>query len=929
MNLVLCHTTADFDTLGAAVGVTRLHPGTRIVLAGGCHPTVQSFLALHRDEYQLIERRAVNIDAVEALTVVDTQSADRLGPIAPWLTAVAARGGTISIYDHHSSEEVSLPATRVVVEPVGAATTLIAEQLQAQSVALTGAEATVMALGIHVDTGSLTFASATARDAAALTWLMQQGASQSAIAEFVEPTLSPPLQTLIETAVASFQQEAQPGHTLGWVLLETAQYVPGLSALAERLITFMDVDSLLFGAWFPAKEPAQKLILIGRARGRTAAHGDRPGVDFHQLLAPLGGGGHPTAAAVTVSTSAPEQAFQTVLATLRQQIPPVPCAQELMSSPVRTILPTTLITAAQRLLLRYGHSGLSVVDEQGQLVGMISRRDIDLALHHGFGHAPVKGYMTTQVRTITPATPLPEIEALMVTYDIGRLPVLASGQLVGIVTRTDVLRRLHHDQQTAIAAASADHALALNAAAIATPPTAAQLWQTLQQRLDASLWAMLQVMAAVAVDHGWQLYLIGGGVRDLFLTPPTTPLRLQDVDLVVDSAYQTLEMGAGVVLAEAIKAQHPEVELQVYGKFQTAALVWHAGSGGHPSSRLVDIATARTEFYPYPAANPEVEASSIRQDLYRRDFTINALAVCLTPPHRGQLLDFFGGLVDLQQRQIRVLHANSFIEDPTRIFRAVRFAIRLDFHLDPQTERFIRHAIDSGVYQRLQAEMAQLPALQTRLKAELKYILEADYWEPALALLNRLGALVCLHSQLTMTDRLWRHLRRLSRWLSRVELFSSLLPYQMRLELLIAAIPAVDRGAVAQSLQLPQAAITRLAQLGQAEADILTGLLACDRPSQIVQLLQNYDLGTLVLVGVRHSQSTSRPLWRYLMQWSQVKAPLDGHDLKRLGYPPGSQYRTLLNELLAATLDGDVTDQHGAIAFLQQRYPLPQSPTWP
>ena len=925
MDLVLCHTTADFDTLGAAVGVTRLHPGTRIVLAGGCHPTVQNFLALHRDEYRLIERRAVNIDAVETLTVVDTQSIDRLGPLAPWLTAVAARGGTISVYDHHLSSEDSLLAMQVMVEPVGATTTLIAEKLQAQSVALTGAEATVMALGIHVDTGSLTFASATARDAAALTWLMQQGASQSAIAEFVEPTLSLPLQTLLETAVASFQQESQPGHTLGWVLLETTQYVPGLSALAERLITFMDVDSLLFGAWFPAKEQSQKLILIGRARGRTAAHGDLPGVDFHQLLAPLGGGGHPTAAAVTVSTTAPEQTFQTVLAALRQQIPPVPRAQELMSSPVRTILPNTLITEAQRILLRYGHSGLSVVDEQGQLVGMISRRDIDLALHHGFGHAPVKGYMTTQVRTITPTTPLPEIEALMVTYDIGRLPVLVSDQLVGIVTRTDVLRRLHHDQQTAIS----EHYPALNSDAIAASPTAGQLWQTLQQRLDASLWAMLQAMAAVAVDHGWQLYLIGGGVRDLFLTPTTTPLRLQDVDLVVDSAYQTLEMGAGVVLAEAIKVQHPEVELQVYGKFQTAALVWHAGSGGHSSSLLVDIATARTEFYPYPAANPEVEASSIRQDLYRRDFTINALAICLTPPNCGQLLDFFGGLVDLQQRQIRVLHANSFIEDPTRIFRAVRFAIRLAFCLDPQTERFIRHAIDSGVYQRLQAEMARLPALQARLKAELKYILEADYWEPALALLNRLGALICLHPQLTMTNLLWRHLRRLSRWLLRVEQLSSLLPYQMRLELLIAEIPAADREAVAQGLQLPQAATLRLTQLGQTEADILAGLPECDRPSQAVQLLQNYDLETLVLVGVRHPRSTSRQLWRYLMQWSQVKAPLDGHDLKRLGYPPGSHYRTLLNELLAATLDGDVTDHNSAIAFLQQRHPLPQSPPSP
>ncbi|MHC5828553.1 MAG: poly(A) polymerase, partial [Nostoc sp.] len=140
----------------------------------------------------------------------------------------------------------------------------------------------------------------------------------------------------------------------------------------------------------------------------------------------------------------------------------------------------------------------------------------------------------------------------------------------------------------------------------------------------------------------------------------------------------------------------------------------------------------RTEFYPYPAANPEVEASSIRQDLYRRDFTINALALRLTTPRTGvgaqqaaPLLDFFGGLIDLQAKQIRVLHANSFIEDPTRIYRGVRFAVRFGFQIEPQTEEFIRYAINSGVYDRTAQENSRTPALQTRLKTELKHILEA------------------------------------------------------------------------------------------------------------------------------------------------------------------------------------------------------------
>lgn len=919
MDLVLCHTTADFDTLGAAVGVALLHPGARIVLAGGCHPTVQQFLALHRDEYPLIERRAVDLDQVGAIAVVDAQALERLGPVADWVTTIAQRDGQVVVYDHHHSSDSNLPATETITEPVGAATTIVAEQLQARSVKLNTPQATVMALGIHVDTGSLTFTSSTARDAAALAWLMAQGASQSAIAEFVEPNLSPRLQALSETAIAHFQREHQPGHALGWVLLKTEQHVPGLSGLAERLITFMDVDSLLFGAWFLAKEDTKKLVLIGRARGRTAAKGDRRGIDFNELFSPLGGGGHPTAASVTYVSADPEADFQQLLSHLRDQIPPVPVARDLMSSPVRTILPSTRIQEAQRILLRYGHSGLSVVNSDGKLVGVISRRDIDLALHHGFGHAPVKGYMTTQVKTIAPTTPLPDLEALMVTYDIGRLPVLEDDQLVGVVTRTDVLRQLHHDQQDEV-----DEVTDL-AVPLVRPPAAPQLWETLQQRLDEHLWDMLQIMAGVAIDRGWQLYLVGGGVRDLFLTPNSVPLQLQDVDLVVDSAYQTLEMGAGVVLAEAIKTEYPEVDLQIYGRFQTAALVWHGNALQKSESFMVDIATARTEFYPYPAANPEVEASSIRQDLYRRDFTINALAIRLTQPHPGQLLDFFGGLVDLQQRHIRVLHANSFIEDPTRIYRAVRFAVRLEFILEPQTEGFIRHAINSGVYKRLQDEITKLPALQTRLKAELKYILEAAYWEPALALLDKLGALVCLHSELTMSDRLWRQLRRLSRWLRQVDQLSALSPWQMRLELLLTEIPAVDRAPVAANLQLTQASVERLAQFAAAETTLLENLPQCDRPSQKAHLLRNYDIETLILISVRQPRRLSTAIWRYLTDWSQVSAPLNGNDLKQLGYPPGPLYREILDNLLTATLDGEIETREDAIALLRQQHP--QSPS--
>ncbi|HBY81334.1 MAG TPA: poly(A) polymerase, partial [Cyanobacteria bacterium UBA11148] len=178
-----------------------------------------------------------------------------------------------------------------------------------------------------------------------------------------------------------------------------------------------------------------RLTIIGRSHIE--------GTNLNTLFQPLGGGGHSQAVAVNLRDVNPGVILEQLIEQLKAQIPHPLTARELMSSPVRTIRPDTTIAEAQRILLRYGHSGLSVVDETDQLVGIISRRDIDLALHHGFGHAPVKGYMSRNLKTITPETSLPEIESLMVTYDIGRLPVLDDGQLVGIVTRTDILRQWH------------------------------------------------------------------------------------------------------------------------------------------------------------------------------------------------------------------------------------------------------------------------------------------------------------------------------------------------------------------------------------------------------------------------------------------------------------------------------------------------------
>lgn len=924
MDLILCHTTSDFDALGAAVGLTRLKPGAKLVLTGGAHPAVRDFLALHRDEYALIERRAVNPQTIQSLVVVDTQKRDRLGKAAEWLDLPHLK--SIKVYDHHLDIESDIPAIYTQIEPVGATTTLIAEQLQQSSIKLTSFEATVMALGIHVDTGSLTYDQTTPRDAAALAWLMAQGASVRQIAEYVDPGLSPQLQTLLREALDDLHSQTYLGYTISWVILKTPEFVPGLSSLISRLVELTESDALLLAADYPGSggeddtgnssinlspsSPLSRLIVIGRSRIE--------GTNLNELFQPLGGGGHSQAAAVRLRDVDSRTLIEQLLTQLKDQIPQPLTARELMSSPVRTIRPDTTISEAQRILLRYGHSGLSVVDENDHMVGVIARRDLDLALHHGFGHAPVKGYMSKNIQTITPQTPLSEIESLMVTYDIGRLPVLNDGQLVGIVTRTDVLRQLHQErtQERRNREASSQQQEA---------PAPYCTLAHLRERLAPPLWELLTKAAQEAEQRGWHLYLVGGAVRDLLLADPAEPLLLKDIDLVVDGFHRSADTGAGVALAEVLQKTYPNARQSIHGAFQTAALLWH--NDPVLDSLWVDIATARTEFYPYPAANPEVEASSIRQDLYRRDFTINALAVRLTASPSGglPLLDFFGGLLDLRSRQIRVLHANSFIEDPTRIYRAVRFAVRLGFEIEPQTEAYIRYAIDSGVYERSLSENSRAPALQTRLKAELKHILQAPYWKPALELLASLGALRCIHPTLELDPKLWWQVRLVDRWLQRFDPDDSLKHWQVRLEVLIAHLAPEERGKVAKNLQLPDDSIERLEHLAQAQADLIQFLPTAQRPSEIVQQLREYKLPTLVLVALQSPRVVRRKLWQYLTTWATIQAPINGNDLRKLGYKPGPQYREILEALLAARLDGMIQDEAEAKAFLVKYYPFPSN----
>lgn len=559
----------------------------------------------------------------------------------------------------------------------------------------------------------------------------------------------------------------------------------------------------------------------------------------------------------------------------------------IMSFPVRTLEATATVAEARAQLLRHGYSGLPVVDGLGQFVGLISQRDMDIALHYGFGAAAIGQHLVTHCRTVTPDTAISALLEILNRHNLRRLPVLVNRQIVGIITTADILRAI------------GQHALQLPTQPVIT------LLPTLQQALKPEFWQVLQQASAIATAQRWQLYIVGGAVRDLLLKTQDqqgSNLLLPDIDLMVDGATE----GAGIELAKTMQGLHPDTQLTIHAKFQTAALKWQQDRD--LGNLEIDLATARTEFYPFPAANPEVASSSIDQDLHRRDFTINAMAIRLTGPDPGSLIDRFGGLEDLPAQHLRIIHPNSIIEDPTRIYRGVRFAVRFGFQFEPQTQQAIETAIASGIYQRIQQQHAIVPALQTRLKAELKYVLQSTDWQAVLAHLDQLQALTCLHPALHLTDTLWQQLRLAADW-------------ETKLDLLLASLPPLERTPTAKKLSLPPHRIERLQALTAAETQIAAGLARHDRPSQLVQLLQPYDNEMLDLIALRGDADCQEAIYYYRHHWSQVKPPLDGKDLQAIGYGPGPQFKQMLQALTVATLDGIVTSREEALAFLDLQFP--------
>lgn len=892
MEIITTHLEADFDGIASMVAAKKLYPEAHLVLPAGAQSRERAFLAKH--PLSLTALSNLDFTKITRLILVDAQHQDRLGPLEKVLEN---QNLSIHIFDHHPMEETNplLPrADYCKLDTVGATITLLCEELQARSLNWTAEEATLFAIALYEETGQFAYLNTTPRDFQLGAVLIQSGADLNQVVNYISRQWTPPQLELFH-ALLQAAQTLNLGHRR--ILLTTLtwpDYVQDIAPVVQQLAQLHGADAII-----AAVAMEGKVQIIGRSR--------HPDMDMNHITQAFGGGGHVMAAAASIKGLTLVEVEQKIHALLQEQAKTWLPIQRLMTAPVRTVKRDTTIKQTERLMTQYEVNALPVVNASGAFVGLATREAVQKALYHKLATHPIDHIMLRDIFLATPATPFEDVQHQMVERNQRIVPVLDNNQVVGIFSRTDLLRAMHQGFPAQLGEAeSPAEAPSLAASVTATTLRTSNLKKQLETRMPPALLSLLETIGQLADTQEVAAFLVGGFVRDFLMNIPNF-----DLDVVIE--------GDGLAFGKAL-AQQLKAEWRIHERFGTVSIALPK-SLNIPHMHHLDIATARTEYYEYPTALPTVERSSIKKDLYRRDFTINALAIRLNRT-TGELLDFFGGRRDIKDKIVRVLHSLSFVEDPTRVFRAIRFEQRFGFQISKETQHFIQQAETMELFQRLSG---------SRLGNELIHILEEPEPAKGVQRLNQFKLFRFIHPKLQWKEpgpALFDSAEKILAW---HDVESEQPEIERWLLYALAWFEPLGRAELVKTwkrLGFPQKTTTTVAGFLEAQSTLMRSLnkkhLA---PSETYALLTPW-LKELVLFLMAKAQSkptthiAMERIREYLTTFQHVSVSLTGHDLEEMGLPKGPAYRRVLDRVFKAKLDGLVTtpeDEYRlAKTFIQQ-----------
>jgi tRNA nucleotidyltransferase (CCA-adding enzyme) len=826
MQLILTHKSPDADALASLLGAYLLFPDSLPIYPEGS-PYPPELLSLYADALPLYSQEEIPWEKIEQAILVDCSSLGRTGNIGE---EVKRRNIPLTIIDHHLESQGEINVERSLLKPYGSATTILVDMMRENSFIPSPWQATLLALGIYADTGSLTYSSTTENDAQAVAYLLSCGANIPYLVPFLHPTLSEEERKLEEELRNNLRVENVKGVRVGIAGAKREEMSFNLAPIAASILE---------------KEDLEALFLLVEVEGRTYIVGKSKGEVFkvNDVLGRLGGGGHRNAASAAPSIPL-EEAIQRLLFLIPKGVRWEIEAEDIMSSPVRVISISSTVREALEVMRCFGFGGLPI-SEGGRIVGIITRKEAEKLVKYSMGEQPLSAFHYREPICVHPQTSLSQIIKLMSEQNIGRVLVCSKEKLLGIITRQDVINALYGQRYKELKG------------------------ERIIEEIPVGIKGLLQRIGEMAASQRMRAYLVGGVVRDMILGRD-----VKDLDILVE--------GRAIEFAKKVKEEIGG-ELITHQRFGTATLKL-------PDGLEIDFATARREFYVRAGVLPTVESGSLREDLFRRDFTINALALSLHPREFGYLIDYFGGWDDLQNKRIRVLHSLSFWEDPTRILRAIRLEAKLGFKMDEWTENLARDAVKAQSFAPLSGD---------RLREELILLLEENPI-PCLLRMEEIGLTQAIYPKAKLDKQTLKKLEKESLEGLNIE------KWLLYLFTLFGHLNEDELRRVAHRLRFTSSQREKLLSIANADSALQRLSLPNLKRSEIYEILKDFPLETVIWIKVKGDRRVKRRVCLFLEKLRNINIEVNGQELKRLGIPEGPILGKVLRELFNAKLDGKI-----------------------
>jgi len=868
MDIITTHINADFDALASTIAAKKLYPDAVIVFPGSLEKKVRDFVDAF-NPVEIKKMKEIQLDKVKRLIIVDTKNPDRIGQLKRLISKPDIK---IHIYDHHPIGKEDVRGESEVIKTVGAVSTIFAEIIRKKNIPLTPMEATILCLGIYEETGYLTYTSTTPEDLMAAAYLLKKGAALNIVSNFLKTELSVEEFSLLNEIISSLKEVVVHGIRVK-IGKGTTEGFGDVAHLANRVMDMEEIDAI-----FLLIRIADKILIVARSRASE--------LDVSRVLSEFGGGGHPTAASATIKDIPFDVLEERLVELLNKYVKPLKLAKDVMTTPVIVIQHSSKVKEAEDMMTRYGVNVLPIVKKDNYF-GIITREVVEKALFHGFAKRRCEDFATTDAITVSSDVPVSDIERAMIEQNQRFVTVVEDSRIIGAITRTDILRALYEEFLRKSRIVFKEPVITEHAAGFER-----NLSKVLKERLPSHLYEFLLIAGDVAEELGFGIYLVGGCVRDMLRGEENF-----DIDIVVE--------GDGVLFARKV-AERIDAKVTSHERFATAVIT--------KGDFKLDVATARTEYYESPAALPKVETSSIKKDLYRRDFTINTLAVKLNKKEFGLLLDFFGAQRDLKDRVIRVLHNLSFVEDPTRAFRAIRFSERFGFKLTKHTEGLIKIAMRMNIFEKLSG---------ARIYDELVLIFNETNPLKALKRLGDYDLLKVIHPKLAFTPSLEALLQSVHDTISWFELlflkekFDKSVLYTMAL---LYRLNTDERTTALNRLNV-QTKQRKMLINGLKAAEDISSRIKPDKPVEIYHLLKGCDIEVILFsMALTNESEKKKAISRFLLELRKIKPILKGDDLNALGIPPGPVYSEIMAKILDEKLMNKLRTKDEEVLFVKRHY---------